>query len=235
MADSLRLTHAASSRVVIGGVGEFGRRVAGFMSAWLSEARMFTPGSDIGAAFSAQADAVVLALWRQEPALCEMADELSFRNLVPWLPVIMEHPVIRIGPLVRPRTGPCYGCYARRKAQHDRQPWITAALEAGYRRDQDCGPKGYLPHQARMAAALALQALSEGMASACWPGQSPLEGAVVTTVGLVSGGLQANSVVAGHNCDRCGAPEFSARLDRLNELAARSNGRLTAPIPDLHI
>jgi bacteriocin biosynthesis cyclodehydratase domain-containing protein len=226
MANSVRLTYTTIPRVMIGGAGGFGRRVAGFMSAWLPEAQEFdvasgiSAGSRISDAFSAEADAVVLALWRPDSALCEMADELSFRNAVAWLPVIMEHPVIRIGPLVRPKAGPCFRCYAARKAQHDRQPWITAALDGGYQRDQDCGPGGYLPHQARMAAAVALEALGAGTASSDQRSQSLLDGEVVTTVGLVTGGLQSNPVIAVHNCDRCGAPGPSARLDRLSKLAA---------------
>jgi bacteriocin biosynthesis cyclodehydratase domain-containing protein len=232
MANSLRLNHPPISRIMIGGIGEFGRRVAGFMSAWLSESQEFDPDSGIGTAFSVQTDAVVLALWRPEPELCELADQLSFRHQVPWLPVIIEHPVIRIGPFVLPRTGPCFGCYARRRAQHDRQPWITAALDAGYRHDRDCGPRGYLPHQARMAAALALETLHEGMASAPARSQSPLEGPLVTTIGLVGGGLQVNPVIAGHNCGRCGSSGSSAKPDQLSELAARYGGGLAAPLFD---
>lgn len=231
MADSIRLTHDTSPRVAVGGVGKFGRRVAGFLSARLPRAREFGPGSGISAAFSGGADAVVLALWRPEPALCEMADELSFRTLVPWLPVIMEHPVIRIGPFVRPKAGPCFRCYAARKAQHDQQPWITAALDAGRQRDQDCGPRGYLPHQARMAAALALETLSAGTASSRQRDQALIEGALVTTVGLVTGGLQASPVIAVHNCDRCEAAKPSPRPGRLWELAAGSGGGQAAPGP----
>lgn len=223
MADSIRLTHPANPQVMIGGIGEFGRRVVGFLSAWLPEAQEFDLDSGISAAFSAEADAVVLASWRPEPELCEVADELSFRTLVPWLPVIMEHPVIRIGPFVRPKAGPCFGCYARRKAQHDPQPWITAAVDAGYRRDQDFGARGYLPHQARMAAALAHETVGEGRGSFHGQGVRPVEGAVVTTIGMVTGGLQANPVVACHSCDRCSTSARSAGLDWLSELAARSS------------
>jgi bacteriocin biosynthesis cyclodehydratase domain-containing protein len=229
MADSIRLTQPAHTRVMLGGAGEFGGRVTGFLSAWLPEAQEFDPASGISAAFAA-GDAVVLALWRPEPALCELADELSFRNSVPWLPVILEHPVIRIGPFVRPKTGPCFRCYATRKAQHDQQPWITAAMDTGYLRDQDCGPRGYLPHQARMAAALALEALGAGLApSRRWNG-SLMEGEVVT-VGLVTGGVQANPVIAVHNCDRCDAHRLSAGLGRLSDLATRSGGDPVVPVP----
>jgi bacteriocin biosynthesis cyclodehydratase domain-containing protein len=237
MADPLRLTpvphapaphapapHAPAPQapVMIGGTGEFGRRVAGFLSAWRPEAREFDPADGIDAVFAGEAGAVVLALWRPEAALCEQADELSFRHSVPWLPVILEHPAIRIGPFVRPPTGPCFRCYATRKAQHDQQPWITAAMDAAYQRDQDCGPRGYLPQHARLAAAMAIEALDAGTASARRAAGGLLAGEVVT-VGLVTGGLQASPVLAVHNCDRCDAPRLSAGLGLLTELAARDH------------
>jgi bacteriocin biosynthesis cyclodehydratase domain-containing protein len=224
VAYSIRLTGATSRQVMIGGVGEFGRRVAGLLSAGLPKAQEFEVGDGISTAFSSGANTVVLALWRPEPELCEMADELSFRNLVAWLPVIMEHPVIRIGPFVDPTAGPCFRCYSRRRAQHDRQPWVTATLHATYRRDDGWGPVGYLPHQARMASAVALGTLSERALESRSEDQSRIEGEV-TTIGLATSSLQANSVVTCHNCDRCsgtesGAVKPSARLDWLSELAA---------------
>lgn len=224
MADSLRLTDATSPQIMIGGLGEFGRRMVALLSAWLPEAQEFEVVSGISTAFSSGADMVVLALWRPEPELCEMADELSFRNLVAWLPVIMEDPVVRVGPFVNPTTGPCFRCYSRRRAQHDRQPWVTAALLAGYRRDDGWGPVGYLPHQARMASAVALRTLSECALVSRSKGENWIEGEV-TTIGLATCSLQANPVITCHNCDRCSAIESGAtkpfvRLDWLSELAA---------------
>lgn len=216
MADSLRMTEPTNPAVLVGGVGEFGQRVAGFLSDWLPEAAEYKVGDGLDAAFSAASSAVVLALWRPEPDLCEQADELSFSHQIAWLPVIMEHPVIRIGPLVDPAAGPCFRCYSRRRAQHDRQPWITVTLHASYRRDQDWGPAGYLPHQARMASAAALKTLADH-SDAQTAGE-------VATIGLVAGGLTVSPVIACHNCDRCtpaqvGAAQPRARLDWIRLLA----------------
>jgi bacteriocin biosynthesis cyclodehydratase domain-containing protein len=226
VADPIRLieAEAASPRIMVGGIGDFGVRVASFLSAWLPAAREFGAADGIEAAFAAEATAVVLALWRPEPGLCEIADELSFRRLVPWLPVIMEHPVIRVGPLVEPMTRPCFRCYARRRAQHDLQPWVTAALLARYRQDPAWGPAGYLPHHARMAAAVAAGALSDRAPAHRSRDESRMDGEV-TTIGLATDGLQTNRVIACHNCDRCLAlgshvTKPSARLARLSELAA---------------
>ena len=270
MADSVRLTGAADPRVMIGGIGEFGSRVAGFLTATLVSDGLLSDGpfsagsfsdglrsdgsdglrsdglcqaaefpataSGIGAAFAAGPGAVVLASWRPEPDLCELADQLSFRQLVPWLPVIMEHPVVRIGPLVDPAAGPCFGCYSRRRAQHDRQPWITATLQASSRCDDSWSPVGYLPHQARMAAAVAVRTLSDRLGKPGSPAGSQLAGEV-TTIGLSTGSLQANPVIACHNCDRCaaagsGETRAPARLARLAALAASLQDR-TEGVPAL--
>jgi bacteriocin biosynthesis cyclodehydratase domain-containing protein len=220
VADSVRLTTAARPPGLIG-VGEFGKRVTRLLAAWIPAAREYEAADGLSAAFAPAAGAVVLALWRPDPRLCERADELSFRNQVAWLPVIAEHPVIRVGPFVDPATGPCFRCYARRRAQHDRQPWVTAALRAGYQADENWGPAGYLPHHARMASAVALQALSE-RALAPGPPARSRAGGEVTTIGAAVSGLQANPVITCHNCDRCppAAPQRPAGPDWLSALAA---------------
>jgi len=143
MAGAVRMTPVTPETVALAGAGPFGVRVASLLAA-------VHPGyqeadaslAEISAAFTGPAGAVVIALWRPDAELCDTADTLSYRYQLPWLPVVMEHPVIRIGPLVRPPAGPCFRCYARRRRQHDRQPWVTAALQAAYDRDQDCGPGG---------------------------------------------------------------------------------------------
>ncbi|HXS66581.1 MAG TPA: TOMM precursor leader peptide-binding protein [Streptosporangiaceae bacterium] len=223
MADSLRITEPTGPAVLTGGVGEFGQRVAGFLSDWLPQGAEYKVGDGLGAAFCAASSAVVLALWRPEPDLCEQADELAFQHQIAWLPVIMEHPVVRIGPLVDPATGPCFRCYSRRRAQHDRQPWITVTLHASYRRDQDWGPAGYLPHQARMASAVALRALAGHTLAPASRCEDRATGEVAT-IGLVAGGLSVSPVIACHNCDRCtpakvGAAQPFARLDWIRRLA----------------
>lgn len=222
MADSLRIAERSGPEILAGGVGEFGQRVAGLLSDWLPQAQEYKVGDGLDAAFSAASRSVVLALWLPDPDLCEQADGLSFQHQIAWLPVVMEHPLIRIGPLVDPAAGPCFRCYSRRRAQHDRQPWITATLHAGYQRDQDWGPAGYLPHQARMASAVALRALAGHTVAS--GSRSDGRAGEVTTIGLTAGGLTVSPVLACHNCDRCTPGQFaavqpSARLDWIRQLA----------------
>jgi bacteriocin biosynthesis cyclodehydratase domain-containing protein len=216
MAGAIRVTRAPPAGLAVASTGQFGERVSAFLAASRLPCREFSArGRELADAF-AGSSVVVLALWRPEQELCESADELSFRHRLPWLPIIMEHPVIRVGPMVRPPAGPCFRCYARRRGQHDRDRWATAILGAAYSNDHACGPEGYLPHHARMAAALASGMLDRPAIHN--GGQVADE---VTTIPLLTGGLRTWPVIACHGCERCGPGAPSAGPDWLRELSAR--------------
>jgi bacteriocin biosynthesis cyclodehydratase domain-containing protein len=226
MASAIRVTSAPLKKVALLALGPFGARVISLLADG-------HPGycdyqltcAQIPAAFTSGASAVVMALWRPDPGLCEVADDLAFRYRVPWLPIVMEHPVIRIGPVVSPAAGPCFRCYARRRNQHDLQTWVTAALQAVYTREPASGPAGYLPHHARLAAAVAIDLLGRLNAETAPadPGQVAGE---VTTIRLADGGLAVNRVVACNNCHRCDGAGPYAAPDWLAELAhSRDDGR----------
>lgn len=183
--------------------GAFGHAVAALLAA----AR---PGrgtcTDLDTAFTTDAGPVIVALWRPAPALCERANELAFISGRPWLPVIMEHPVVRVGPLVTPPAAPCFACYAERRLQHDAHRETTRLLRAAYDRDDACGPAGFLPQHARTAAAVALSMLAAGSAGE------------VVTVRLTAPGLSASHVVPVHDCTRCSPPPEQADLRALLRL-----------------
>ncbi len=214
MANAIRVRQAPSVTIV--SAGPFGRRVSEILATGLTGCRRLSSG-EIDAAFSAGPSVVVLALWRPEPGLCERADELSFETGTGWLPVVAEHPLIRIGPMVFPPAGPCFACYARRRAQHDNQHWGTAALSSAYESDRNCGPQGYLPHQARMAAAVASHMLGR-------PAEAQVTGEVAT-IRLAQGDLRASRVIACHGCPRCGAgPGLGTLAPRADVRTAVSDG-----------
>lgn len=222
MASAVRMTPAAPGTVALAGAGPFGVRIVSLLAAAHPGYREANATlAEISTAFTEQANAVVIALWRPDPELCDAADALSYRYQRPWLPVVMEHPVIRIGPLVRPPAGPCFRCYARRRRQHDRQPWVTAALQAAYHREQACGPGGYLSHHARLAAAVAQDMLRRLQGNA--PGQAGPGPGDVTTVRLsdmgLNIGLRSSRVIACHDCDRCGDGGLPGAPDWLTDLA----------------
>lgn len=166
MATAVRLT----------GVGAFGRAVV----AHLAEA---CPPADVH----------VVVLWRPSPALCRQLDAESFRTGRPWLPIIAEHPTVLVGPWIAPPDGPCFRCYTARRAQHDTRPRVTSALGEAYDADARLGPQGFLPHHARVVAALALLAVAEPVAGR------------IASFDVHSGHIGAQHVVGVHGCPRCDA------------------------------
>ncbi len=207
MAAAIRVNSAPDlSRPATAGclaAGAFGSRVADLLTSALPGAQRFAEPAD---AFAAGAGAVVLALWRPSPALCEQVDELAFKTGRPWLAVIAEHPVIQIGPWIAPPAAPCYACYQARRVQHDKQYETTALLEYAYDRDMSCGPAGFLPHHARTAAGIALSMLEAAARG------TPVTGRVVTA-GLTRLGMSAHHVVPVHGCTRCSLPRAAAEPD----------------------
>lgn len=183
---------AAAVRLI--GTGAFGEDVVHRLSAALPDACVLE-ADRLEAAFAEDPpSSVVLALWRPSPGLCERADALAAAHRVPWIPVIMEHPVLRIGPFVRTDAGPCFRCYQWRRVQHDDQHRATAALHAAYDEAPECGPRGHLPHHARLAAAAVASHLAHRTVGR------------VTTVQLATARVLTHHVVACHGCDRCAAP-----------------------------
>lgn len=215
MASAIRMTQRPPRSATIASTGAFGGRVSEILAAGLSGCREFSAiGSSLTDAFAAGPSTIVLVLARPDQDLCESADQLSWRRQTPWLPVVMEHPVIRVGPVICPPGGPCFRCYTLRRAQHDRQRWATASLDMAYHNDQTCGPEGYLPHHARIAAALARDMLDR----LALHDRDQVVGEV-TTVRLLAGGLNTGRVIARHGCDRCGAGGPSVRPDWLGRLS----------------
>jgi bacteriocin biosynthesis cyclodehydratase domain-containing protein len=218
-------THNALPRPLtlsVVGMGPFGRRVASFLSS-ARNGSLITEFADVESAFISDCHAVIIALWRYYSSLCDRADELSYAHATPWIPVIMEHPVVHIGPLVIPPVGPCFRCYRRRRAQHDAQPQATAMLAAAYAKDPELGPAGYLPHHARVAATVA--ARMGDTARLADTGQPGLHGNVVT-FGLVSNAIRIDPVVACHDCRRCGI--FTGPVSDLRKVL------MQLPVSDSH-
>src|SRR5689334_12202771 len=87
----------------------------------------------------------VLASWYPVPGLMSALDEATFQTGIPWLPVIQEHPLVRIGPAVIPGLGPCYSCARQRFLQHDDDAQMSKALLSFYEGHPGAGPVGYLP------------------------------------------------------------------------------------------
>ncbi|WP_336208729.1 TOMM precursor leader peptide-binding protein [Nonomuraea sp. LPB2021202275-12-8] len=199
MATTVRLIRPA-----IIGIGPFGERVADIL---LSQFENGHVTQDVAGAFSADADAVVLVLWRPSPALCEVADQSAYEMGIPWLPVVVEHPYAIIGPWIAPHAGPCFACSSRRRDQHDQDWRATRALRAAYDEDPTCGPAGFLPQHARLVAGMAARIIRRRPTG------------MVTAISLRKHGMTTYPVVPLHGCPRCGRELPRPGLRQLLRLA----------------
>jgi bacteriocin biosynthesis cyclodehydratase domain-containing protein len=143
-------------------------------------------------------DGYVLFAWRPAPAIEDALDALAHRHRVPWLPVVIEHPHLRVGPAVAPGRGPCAGCFTRRRAQHSRSAEADAALATRYDTDVTAGPAGYPPTLPDLAAALAAHTIDRIAAD-----PAGVAGAV-RRIDLLSGHPDTGQVTGVHGCARCG-------------------------------
>ncbi|MDG4797052.1 TOMM precursor leader peptide-binding protein [Micromonospora sp. WMMD1082] len=136
--------------VTIVAVGDFGRAVAGRLVSRIAGTHVTESAP---AAATTPLLPIVLASWREARTVARAIDA---NDAVPWwLPVILAHPQIRVGPVFGPHVSGCYDCLLGRVLAADPQPHLTRALWDLYDRDATAGPLGYLEHHASVAAALA--------------------------------------------------------------------------------
>lgn len=140
----------------------------------------------------------LLVTWRRVPQMEQEFDEESFRSGQPWLPVILDHPVLEIGPVVVPGVGACHTCYRRRLAQHDGSRAIRDAVDQHYDADASAGPAGYLPATALFAAAAAAEVVDRLRAAPA------SEAGRVRQIDVPTQQLRSGLVVGVHGCPRCG-------------------------------
>jgi bacteriocin biosynthesis cyclodehydratase domain-containing protein len=183
------------SRVAAAGIGEFGLEVAERVAKSENGSLVTVDALENALVHGVMG---IAAMWRPCPDLCERLDELAFQAGTPWLPIVMEHPRIRVGPWGAAPGGPCYRCYCWRRRQHDTQPQVTRALEAAYGASAAGGPTGYLPHHVTLAVGLARLSLREQATSG-------MEGAAdrVLWVNVVTGRPAMHRVIPSHGCTRC--------------------------------
>jgi bacteriocin biosynthesis cyclodehydratase domain-containing protein len=189
-----------ATAVRVTGTGPFGAAVGRLLGEHLPATVVGVDG--MSECFLEPSVYAVLALWRPSMALCERADALAAERGVAWLPAVLEHPHLRVGPLIRPGAGPCFRCYRVRREQHDEHRRMTAALQDAYDGRPELGPAGFLPHHARWASTLVMSFVDTGTTGS------------VSSVHLSTGALVTNTVVACHGCARC-RPQRSLHGNRL--------------------
>ncbi|MEU6084217.1 TOMM precursor leader peptide-binding protein [Streptomyces sp. NPDC047108] len=180
--------------------GEFGERVARHVEHMTGSPSQRADLAGLQPAAWPHTPLRLVATWRLEATLLHEVARLHQACRTPWLPVVHEYPVIRVGPLIVPGQGPCHDCYIRRRAQHDRASTGAAALRASLASAADHGVSGFTDAQARIAAGLALDVVDQ---------EDPASGhraGLVLFYDVLSRSLVADTVVRVHGCADCGTP-----------------------------
>jgi bacteriocin biosynthesis cyclodehydratase domain-containing protein len=156
----------------------------------------------------------LLIAWRRVRRMEPEFDEEAFRTGQPWLPVILDHPMLEIGPVVVPGVGPCHGCYRGRMAQHDPAGAFRAIVDAHYDEDPSAGPDGYLPSTALFAAATVADVVDRLRTA------PEKEAGRIRQLDVPTQTLWSGRVVGVHGCPRCGLgrDETTRSYDRLPAL-----------------
>jgi len=184
---------AAVCPAALAGAGDFGNRVVSLLAR--APGRTSYPIAELGSALAARPPVLVAALGQPAPEVCEQADQWAFTHGTCWLPVIMDHPHVRVGPLVAPGLGACFGCFQERAAQHESDPKAASALRAARGTGETPAPRGYLGHHTRLAAAIADLVLAD----------SPERAAgLVATFHVLGTGVRRHRVTPFGGCPRCG-------------------------------
>lgn len=140
---------------------------------------------------------IAVAAWRPVPTLCELLNQLSFERYCPFLPLILDSSILRLGPIVSPGNGACWNCWVRRSHQHSAWPKEQSALLQHYASYPDFGPQGYLEPFAMMGAAKITEAINSLDSSTAIPGH-------IWQIDMLTRKIATSTVVGIHDCPRCG-------------------------------
>lgn len=151
------------------------------------------------------ADLAVLCAWRDDIALADVVETRAYEAGCAWLPVVMSHPYLRCGPLVRPGDTACYSCFRRRLEQHEVAGWKHRALQDAYMSSRDAGVRGHLEGHVVLAASLV-----DLLARAFLDGQPEAQPNAVVWSHLWWQETISDRVVGVHGCPRCGTPDGTA-------------------------
>jgi bacteriocin biosynthesis cyclodehydratase domain-containing protein len=146
------------------------------------------------------AEAYVVAAGRPCVEVEQLMDAAAhhWRRLL--LPVVVEHPVLRIGPLVAPgSTAACVSCHERRRRQHLVARTTVDALQRHYSAHPEAEPRGYLPSHLNIAAGLVSGILDRALSG------DLRDTGVVLYTHLLMPQLRRSTVAGVHGCLHCGS------------------------------
>lgn len=180
-------------------IGSFGRAVAHYLRDFRSDLVETVVTDDTIALPDVwpTSCANIVASWRPVPHFCELLDELSFKWERPFVPVILDSTLLRIGPVVLPKLGSCWSCWVRRYAQHDAWREERRALLEHYASHPTVGPQGYLEPFAMIAASRLASILGSVRGDSSAAGH-------IWQIDVITRQVTMGKVVGVHDCPRCG-------------------------------
>jgi bacteriocin biosynthesis cyclodehydratase domain-containing protein len=141
----------------------------------------------------------VLAAGRQCTDAELLLDAAAFRWGSMVLPMVAEHPLLRVGPLSAPGvSGPCLTCYHHRRRQHTYPAGSEAALDRHYAAHPGDEPVGILPSTVEILCGVA------GTIAECALAGDRGDCGVVRVGHTLMPYLGTTTVVGIHGCPHCG-------------------------------
>jgi bacteriocin biosynthesis cyclodehydratase domain-containing protein len=173
---------------------EFGAAVGDDLAKRLGERAVRYDGPVAAGLLPVAATYVVVA-GRPLPAALQALDGAVHAWRRRLVPVTVEHPYLRLGPVVVPGVGACYQCFAARQLQHSLTPEYGDAVLEHWRAPAARSFPGWLPPLAGFAAAWVERTLAR---------EPALVAGRVEQLHLVNLQLVGGRAVGIHGCRRCG-------------------------------
>lgn len=180
-------------------VGPFGKAVARFLKTLRADVLEIPSANDLHTLLEMRAPMriYVIAAWRPVPKLCELLDQASYEHKRPFIPLILDSRILRLGPVVLPGREGCWRCWTLRTRQHALWPKEQQALLDHYSSKVDAGPQGYLEPIALMAASRVSDTVDALDSSNVHPG-------FIWQIDIFTREIVTSSLIGIHGCPHCG-------------------------------
>lgn len=179
-------------------VGAFGEAVARALKELLPDVVETTHSGHTSTAQWPIARLNILAAWRPVPTLSRLVEGASYAWRIPSLTVVLEDPMMRVGPVVVPGIGACSTCYEKRILQHTPRQAVYAALFNHYTAHPESGPQGYLTAFAEIAATRLVQQIHH------LERDPATEAGRLWQMDMMTRNTVTAQIIGAHGCPRCG-------------------------------
>jgi len=189
-----------AERVDVVTIGAFAGAVAGCLRRFrvaLHESSVSCPTVPPIEEVLAGSAALVAVASHPARAIFERLAEIAHDKQRPFLPLVIDESVLRLGPVAVPGAGGCWHCWVARRGQHDGHYRETAALHEFYDHHPCRGPQGFLEPFAWMAAVQIVAILGSREQLEQWAGK-------IWQLDLFSREVTTGELIGVDGCARCG-------------------------------